>query len=252
MNNATYSDLQVADRESVSPGKEASYIHPDQSKTPIQGTSRKRICGLTVPVFWIICAVIGVIIVGAVVGGVVGSSSKNNTSSKAAPSIEASSSNTNQPTPASSATDSTSSNTITSSASLTTSVTLTTTSVIGPSTTLLSDCPSSNNTIYQIDSAYFRKFCSNDLQSNGENAVDVPTESLDDCIALCNAYNIQNGSEIEAGSSILCNAVCWRATIAGDDLPGQCFGFTTQNSSNSFVFKGDRNCDSAAWINQSF
>jgi len=103
-----------------------------------------------------------------------------------------------------------------------------------------------------INGASFRKICANNYLSNNENVVNTPTESLNDCIALCDAYNVLNRTEIKSGTSNICNAVCWRSTIIGDDFPGQCFGTTTTNSSGAFVYTGDSKCDSAALINQSF
>lgn len=78
------------------------------------------------------------------------------------------------------------------------------------------------------------------------------TTSLDNCISLCDAYNTLNQAKIKAGTVDICNAVCFRVTITGDDFPGQCFGFETTNSSAAFVYTGDTRCDSAALINQSF
>lgn len=37
-----------------------------------------------------------------------------------------------------------------------------------------------------------------------------------------------------------------------DEFPGQCFGYTTQNSSSAFIVNSEDICDSAAWINQTF
>jgi hypothetical protein len=128
---------------------------------------------------------------------------------------------------------------------------ITTTSTVGPSTTLILDCPSSNNTLYSAGGALFRKLCSNDfLNAKSQDVVNQPTGSLNDCINLCAGYNLDNETAIASGRETVCNAVCRRATIAGDDFPGQCFGFATQNSSGNFVLGGDIRCDSAPWINQ--
>jgi hypothetical protein len=34
---------------------------------------------------------------------------------------------------------------------------------------------------------------------------------------------------------MFCNAFCWGNGFIGDDFPGTCFGFTTQNSSSEFI-----------------
>ena len=98
----------------------------------------------------------------------------------------------------------------------------------------------------------FRKICNLSYQNslNGFAVVNSPTTSLDDCVNLCAAYNVQNQTEIAAGESDVCNAVCWRNTFVNDEFPGQCFGYTTQNSSNAFVVNQETICDAAAWINQ--
>jgi len=143
----------------------------------------------------------------------------------------------------------------------TSTVPVTTTQIIGPDYTLQHDCPSSNNTIYDAKvgsvNMNFRKVCSmgylNTLQAIGDNrgdTINAPASSLNGCIDLCASYNVQNATEIATAKSFVCNAVCWRNSLDNDDFPGQCFGFTTQNSSNAFVFAEEVKCDSAAWVDQ--
>jgi hypothetical protein len=81
--------------------------------------------------------------------------------------------------------------------------------------------------------------------------VEIAVSSLDDCISACAAYNVQNAAGIAAGEGNLCNTVCWRATIEGDDYPGVCFGFTTVLSADGgFVYGGDERCDSGLLVSQ--
>lgn len=98
----------------------------------------------------------------------------------------------------------------------------------------------------------FRKICQNAaLNQNGIDAVvNTPTSNLDSCIQLCAAYNVENASQILSGASDVCNAVCWRDTITGNDWPGQCFGYSTRNSSSEFILTSDDRCAGAALINQ--
>ena len=211
--------------------------------------SQKRICSLSVKAFYVVAAIISVIVIAAAIGGGVGGA----LAKKSHDTIAA-----NVTTGAGSEPSTVSSNTSIPLSTTTYSGTLISTStIIGPQETLLSDCPSSNNTLYSPGSSSetWRKICSGSyLNSNGVQAVvNTPgITSLNDCIALGAAYNLANATNIADGSSSICNAVCWRATITGDDFPGYCFGFTTTNSSGNFVTTDDLRCNSAALINQSF
>jgi hypothetical protein len=139
---------------------------------------------------------------------------------------------------------------------------VTTTSVVGPSRTLLRDCPSANDTLYDVthgdNTMSFRKECSIAFVNDGGGNTFKGTvvNSLNECIDLCAAYNINNKTQIADGSSRICNSVCWRNTFEKiNDLPGgMCFGFTSQNSSGTFTYKlpAETRCDSAALINQAF
>jgi hypothetical protein len=210
----------------------ADQSHPIHDTPP----TTKRICGVAPKIFYILVAVAIVIIVAAAVGGGVGGSLAGKKS--AAPAGQSSASNNSTQGP------------ITAAPTATTHP-ITTTTTIGASTTLARDCPSSNDTLYNANGALFRKMCSNSLlNANSQNVVNQPTNSLNDCINLCAGYNLSNKTAIAAGQNTVCNVVCWRATIEGDDFPGVCFGFATQNSTGGFVPSGDTRCDSAAWINQ--
>jgi hypothetical protein len=258
-----YSGLEVAPgsdycglehyKIAISQDQDSYKIFNDQTQTPI----RPRFWGVSPRTFWVAITIVTVVVVAAAVGGGVGgtllqkrkiAASSSNTSTQNA--------RTTTPLATSSVPSAPSIGPISTSA--TSTVALTTTQIPGPTTTLLSDCPSSNNTLYTVDigsGMSFRKICGlSYLNTNGIAAVvNSPVTSLDDCINLCAMYNLQNQTEIAHGTSHVCNAVCWRNTFNdGDEFPGQCFGYTTQNSSNAFVVEAEAICDSAAWINQSF
>jgi hypothetical protein len=218
-----------------------------------------RICGLRRRTVWI-ALIVAIIVVLAAVGGGVGAalasrSSKDTSNSNAnkvdAPSLEPSSissMSTSTPTPTRTAPEP--------------STTIRTESIVGPSSTIFRDCPSSNDTLYDVVTGEtkmtFRKECSisfvnaNGIQSN----FGKPVKSLNDCIDMCAAYNISNKTQIAAGTNRLCNSVCWRNTFDKiNDWPGgMCFGFTSQNSSGTFRYRmpAETRCDSAALINQEY
>ncbi|KAJ3456216.1 hypothetical protein MRS44_016239 [Fusarium solani] len=98
----------------------------------------------------------------------------------------------------------------------------------------------------------FRKRCNVGFAGSPDNVVNIPAKSLDDCINKCARYNEKNKTEIASRESNVCNSVCWRHRVTGDDWPGQCFGSTIQNSTSSgFPVDEDQiECDSGAWINQ--
>ncbi|KUJ11646.1 uncharacterized protein LY89DRAFT_710127 [Mollisia scopiformis] len=226
-----YSDLQVVHDDQ--PGLEYS--------PPAQGHD---VGGQT---FWILAGVIGIVVVAAAVGGGVGGSlgSKSTNTKNAASTSTAQIASTS------------SSSTPSSLSSSTSTIPLSTSTITGgsPEYTLLSDCPSSNNTFYTVNVGQemsFRKICGAAYLNaiNGGDVVNVRTLSLDDCIVECATYNFQNKTAIAAGNNNVCNSVCWRNTFTNDDFPGQCFGFTTQNSSSTFVVQNETICDSAAWIDQ--
>ncbi|KAI1348866.1 hypothetical protein F5Y01DRAFT_317365 [Xylaria sp. FL0043] len=80
-----------------------------------------------------------------------------------------------------------------------------------------------------------------------------PTQSLNDCINACTDYNDTNKTAIATGDNQTCNAVCWRNNDQLDNIdqiPGQCFRYTTLNTSAGFAVTDEVLCDSAAWINQ--
>jgi hypothetical protein len=206
----------------------------------IPPADKKRMCGLAPRTFYILFAVVCLVVIAAAVGGGVGGSLASKKSTSTPPG-----------SPASTTTNDNGTQGLITVAPSSTTASISLTTTIGPSTTLISDCPSSNNTVYSANGALFRKICGNSFQnSNGIDAVvNQPTALLNDCINMCASYNLANKSAILAGTNKLCSAVCWRATITGDDFPGQCFGYTTQNSSGNFLLSGDVKCNSAAWIN---
>ncbi|KAH8883040.1 hypothetical protein GQ53DRAFT_753164 [Thozetella sp. PMI_491] len=247
-----YSDLQVvpdhlnSDKIVVEHPKYA-YPKPDynadHSPPSDQQPTTRRICGLVPKLFWGLAAGIAVaVVIAAVVGGVIGSKNASTSNDKPASSSAG--------TQTSSADSTTPSNTPTSTAALV----ISTTTEIDAKHTLLRDCPSSNNTIYNAlgsSQFQFRKLCNVGFKGNAADMVNTPTSSLNDCIDLCVIYNTQNKTEIAAGKSDVCNSVCWRHGL-DSDFPGQCFAATTTNSSViGFNINYDSvECDSAGWINQ--
>ena len=231
-----------------SPGDEkevyASNVH-EQNKPP-------TICGLRKRTFWIL-VIVAVVIVAAAVGGGVGgalaSKSSNDTKISGAGAGEAQSSGVPQ------------SSSTTPTPTTQSSISITTTSIVGPSSTIFRDCPSSNNSLYDVNfgdtKMTFRKACDiSFLNANGiDNVVGKPLPSLNDCINACAQFNVNNKTQIEQGGR-LCNAVCWRNTFdkINDWAGGMCFGFTTLNSSGTFRYRlpPETRCDSAALINQAF
>ncbi|KAI8938334.1 hypothetical protein NX059_005985 [Plenodomus lindquistii] len=220
------------------------------------------ICGLKRRTFWVILGVAIVVVVSAVGGGVGGAlaSHSSNKSSNVpsinpeqtlvphSPSVDAVASSSATPSPTSSA------------------ASVTTTTLVGPKSTILRDCPSSNNTIYSVTTGdtimQFRKACEvSYLNANGmANSVGGVTKTMDDCINLCAAYNISNRTQIAQGKNRVCNSICWRNTFdsRNDWAGGQCFGFTTQNTTSNgesvwrYNMPAETRCDSAALMNQEF
>jgi hypothetical protein len=223
----------------------------------------RTICGLRRKTVWI-AVIAAIVVVLAAVGGGVGaalaSRASKDTSKSDAKQADTTSS---EPPPISSI----STSTLSASRKPTPtapepSITVTTSSVVGPSSTILRDCPSSNHTLYDVVTGEtkmtFRKECSiSFVNANGiDNTFGKPVKSLNDCIDLCAAYNISNKTQNAAGTNRICNSVCWRNTFDKiNDWPGgMCFGFTSQNSSGTFRYRmpAETRCDSAALINQEY
>lgn len=273
MSHAPHSDLEVVHNADTPEAQKyaynvydapESYAHPDADTHKIAYTTdayehdrTKTICGLRRRWFWIVALLAITVVAGAVGGGVGGalasksSNSDNNTSNEG---IGAAQSSTSLQSAASSTTPTPT--------SAEPSTSISRTSIVGPSSTIVRDCPSSNNTLYDVtlgDSKMtFRKACAiSYLNANGiDSVVARPMKSLDDCINACATYNINNRTQIASGSNRICNAVCWRNTFDPiNDWPGgMCFGYTSQNSSGTFKFRtpAETRCDSAALINQEY
>jgi hypothetical protein len=227
------------------------------------------VCGLRKRTFWIVCIIAMIVAAAAIAGGVGGvlaarsparsdsAASQTPTSSRASAPV-AESSTAGAAAAAHPQSSALSPSPIATPTSTTPSVTRT--PIVGPTSTILRDCPSANNTVYSIltgsSTMRFRKLCSNTfLGVRGvPNAVNTVVASLDDCIDLCAAYNLTNRTRIAAGTDSVCNAVCWRNTFdkSNDWEGGRCFGFLTQNatSDGETVFKAkapaEERCDSAA------
>jgi hypothetical protein len=206
-----------------------------------------RVCGLSRKTFWILVAAAVVIITAAALGGGLGgglSQNKNATaSSQQTPTLSTSGTST---TYASASTTTPNANLI---------VTAEVGTVGGTPVTLYRDCPSANDSLYSVQyssTTYeFRKMCNMQFTNNvaNVNRVNQAASSLNDCINLCAAWNENNITK--SNTDQVCSSVCWRYGFTDDDLPGQCFGFTSVNSSSGGLnVQFDALCDSAAWINQ--
>lgn len=191
--------------------------HPEKSGdlpevVPPRAGPRKRICGLAPRLFWILIAVTAVVVLGAAVGVGVGVGLAVSNRSQSAESSSESPASTSTTSPTSLGVVSTSlSASISASASdapTTTSAestSVTTTDVVGPSSTLFRDCPSSDKTLHDVtlgnDTYVFRKFCSTVLVATGDNVVSTPTADLNSCINQCAKYNYNSASEIDSGEN---------------------------------------------------
>lgn len=180
--------------------------HPDEHHPevgPSESGTGKRVCGLAPRLFWILLSIIAVVMIGAAVGVGVGVSIANRSqSAESSSSSSTSALSTTSDPPASTGSSLIMSSTPTPTTTQSTSVT--TTSIVGASTTLYRDCPSSDNTLHDItlgEKTYtFRKFCSTVLLTIGDNSlVNQATTDLNTCINKCALYNYQNASEIAAG-----------------------------------------------------
>ncbi|KAF2823011.1 hypothetical protein CC86DRAFT_372758 [Ophiobolus disseminans] len=221
----------------------------DYEQTRIQ-----TVCGLRRRKFWIIVIASIIVVLAAVGGGIGGAlASRFANSNNAAPSST---------TPASIAQASTipESSSTSTPAAAGPSKTISTTAIVGPTATILRDCPSSEDTIHSVTlggaTMYYRKACNKSLvnSNRGWNALQSVTKTLDECIDLCASYNNMNRTRIRSGTDRICDSVCWRNTFdkINDWEGGHCFGYSSNNSSGTFDFKQpmETRCDSAMLINQ--
>ncbi|KAI1421796.1 hypothetical protein F5Y12DRAFT_718064 [Xylaria sp. FL1777] len=239
------------------------YHKEDNNNSPTVTSEKSRFtCGLSSKSYWLIfrfgVLVVVIAIAGGITGGVVGS--RNKSSMQSTDTGGSSTSATIDPEYSSYFDSFLSSTPTTSTPTTAVTPTAVTSTVVLSTTTLLRDCPSSNGTLYDVadgssEPLTFRKFCTAGLRHvlNGDDLLNQPTKSLNDCINACADYNNANKTAIAAGNNQTCNAVCWRNTDQlnnPDQIPGQCFGYTTLNSSTGFAVTDEVLCDSAAWINQ--
>lgn len=231
-----------------------NYTHNAPSTSlPYQQKQPRTICGLKKKTLWIIVIVAIVLIVAAIGGGVGGALASKGSSSSNSAGAQASSAPSSNPSTSPTPT------VIEPSTPITTSI------IVGPSSTIRRDCPSSNGTLYTIaqgdTTMQFRKACSATfVNAHGSDAMVVkPFASLNECINECAQYNIRNKTEISQGVSRKCNSVCWRNDFQKRDAwpGGQCFGWTTQNTTTGgFNYEVTKDpklpvtiCDSAILIN---
>jgi hypothetical protein len=284
MSQIPHSTLEVASNTDLPELQKHAYYAPEVCSNSDDDTNKfayvadveqeqsSTVCGFRRRRFWI-AVMVAIIVVAAVVGGAVGGTLASKSSRSGSRALNADGSQSEGPsatatpisstqTPASASVTTITPTPTTTPTSAQSTADVTTTSVVGPSRTLLRDCPSANGTLYDVthgDSTMsFRKECGTSFVNDGgvNTFKGTVVNSLNDCIDLCAAYNINNKTQIASGSSRICNSVCWRNTFEKiNDLPGgMCFGFTSQNSSGTFTYTlpAETRCDSAALINQAF
>ncbi|KAL1858754.1 hypothetical protein Daus18300_009888 [Diaporthe australafricana] len=252
---------------------ETASPEPDKSAAYGQHENRDLVCGLRPRIFWPL-AIGTILLIGAAVGGGVGgvlatrqvaaTSSTSISPSEAAattasPTTSPTASLTTSPTTTATSSSLQSTTTTTPTTTKSTSSSGTKTAIYGPSGSVIyRDCPASDDTMYtssEEPSWQWRKFCDNTTFVSakvGQQWVNTFAVDLDACVDMCVKSSVDRESAIAAGEQDPCNAVCWRNGFENDDYPGQCFGFTTANSTatGEFQFKDDWRCDSAGWINQ--
>ncbi|OOQ91368.1 hypothetical protein PEBR_00128 [Penicillium brasilianum] len=242
---------EAVSRAAVYPDQGLQYVdsspHIDEKNAQLE---KPRVCGLKRTNFWILVIASVVIITAAALGGGLGgglsSRGKESTTSSQKASEQSQSTTSNSST----------GGTVTNTASATVTMSAVVGTISGTTTTLYRDCPSSNDTIYNVEynsSTYqFRKLCNMQAVIHGDHAtyVNQATSNLNDCINLCAAYNENNVTK-GTGSKV-CSSVCWRNGFVDDDWPGQCFGYAGNNDSYSggYNLQADVTCDSAIWINE--
>lgn len=193
--------------------------HSGEHDGPRKADTRKYVCGLRTGLFWIVLIVITVVIVGAAVGVGVGVSlaqrSQSAEGSAEGSAEESTGSSTSFVSPATTSPVSTSLSSSSSSIPTTTTIqssSVTTTSIVGPSSTLYRDCPSSDKEIYDVTlgskSYSYRKFCSTVLMTistkSNDNLLAEDTTDLNGCINKCALYNDENSSGIANGERPWC------------------------------------------------
>ena len=204
----------------------------------------RLVCGMRRKVFWAIVVAASVISIAAILGGVLGVYTTRR---------DGFSSNSSSSPPSSPQNSGASSTT---SATKTTNTPTSTTTIALPNKTLLRDCPSSNGTERTVQlgvtSFTFLKACETSFdfnKSTKENFINVPTTSLDDCIARCAQFNL-NDHKTSTGLSQSCSSVCWTNASQNGGLQGQCYGFALDMPAGKVpVGRKEVSCDSAVWIN---
>ncbi|KAK2602129.1 hypothetical protein N8I77_008687 [Diaporthe amygdali] len=216
--------------------------HPEAG--PQKEGTRKRICGLASRTFWVVLSVTAVAIVGAAVGIGIGVSIANRSRSTESLSSSSTSASASSISTASTSLVTTSPSSSTSDTPTTTSAqstSVTTTSVVGPSATLYRDCPSSDETLYDItlgDKEYmFRKYCSTTMVATGDVLVSKYTADLNTCINQCAEYNYNNSTEIAAGANACAqDSFKWQREPEVKALA--CNGYPYTNNTNYAVSHG--------------
>ncbi|MCJ1441590.1 MAG: hypothetical protein MMC23_002079 [Stictis urceolatum] len=230
------------------------YGAPPPSSGQGMSSEPRRMCGMKRRTFFIVAAIAAIVVIGAVVGGAVGATvNKGSSSSNSNDGIAQTTGSTPSHTSTSPGTNSVGVQTTAPASSTTNNGITTTTISSSPTQTFVSDCPSSNNTIYSIkqdgNTLNYHKVCAADIGNDPNKHISIhqTTSSLDECIKLCAnpPLNAQgNGRDP-------CSGVCWRNAEFHNVGVGFCFGFVVQGATlqNDYManFQAPY-CDSAVFI----
>ncbi|RDW74552.1 uncharacterized protein DSM5745_07214 [Aspergillus mulundensis] len=212
-----------------------------------EGRRKRRICGLSPVVFWSVCALLVLVVIGAAVGGGVGGALSKNSdeSSDEADTLHATATSTSDTNPLATSSNSSARETITpeasaspspsTSTSMSTTLTASTTSsapiTSGTVGVAQNPCPGANSTL--VTSSVGSNFiiqCNNDWPrgieaADGSGDVSDLTRwteyTLDDCIDRCVQYN----SDLEPHKT-RCKGVTYEANLTssfGGGQGGNCF-----------------------------
>lgn len=251
-------DLRAAESDTYKIHDVDSYKIYDpvrQDAEPPSSLKNRRFCGLGPRKMFTIATVLGILfIIGGIGGGIGGTALSKNRRTSPAPLSSSGPADTPNTIHSENRTIIRTAQVTTTPTTTSTTPSLTTIRIVGPSTTLFRDCPSSNNTTYDVVIGSSKKQSFRKLyglafargNNMGQNVVNRATQSLNDCIHECATYNSQNATQGQEGKT--CDFVCWRNGLDGDDFPGQCFGFPAHNSATEDVIQQQAKCDSGMWL----
>ncbi|OKL57992.1 hypothetical protein UA08_06499 [Talaromyces atroroseus] len=173
-----------------------------------QAAKPRKICGLRVTTFWLVCVIAILIIGGAVAGGVGASLAIKKSSDLDTTPTKTSS------IPTSSSTSSSSTTQPSTSGSSTSSTQTSTTSSATPSNI----CPSANGTTYteSLGSFKYQIVCNSDFGGSGKETLSSTVlSSFSDCLSMCNTMNyFQDRADV---------GCTYNVEGTGEQTPGTCW-----------------------------